>query len=171
MNKIGFVFCLVLFFSFSFQVNAQWFWQNPLPQANTIGSISFVNENTGFVVGVGGALIKTTDSGESWININMPSKLFSDIYFVNESVGYIVGYCGVILKTTNGGNEWFDISIEDTIHLTSVYFTSSDTGFCVGENGIIMGTEDGGGNWDSTILASTLATTPRVPPAIPTLSS
>jgi hypothetical protein len=56
MKKIGLVFSLGLFFSISFQINAQWFWQNPLPQGNTLFSTFFVNSNTGWAVGEAGTI-------------------------------------------------------------------------------------------------------------------
>ena len=44
MKKIGLVFCFILFFSVSFQISAQWEWQNPLPQGNNLSSVSFIDE-------------------------------------------------------------------------------------------------------------------------------
>ena len=84
MKKIVFVFDSLL--TISFQVNAQWFWQNPLPQANTLFSLCFTNDNTAYTVGAGGALIKTTDIGESWVNIDLSDKYFTNIFFIFSRV-------------------------------------------------------------------------------------
>jgi hypothetical protein len=45
MKKIVFVFAFLL--TISFQLNAQWFWQNPLPQGNTLNSVDFIDANKG----------------------------------------------------------------------------------------------------------------------------
>ncbi len=52
MKKIVFVFAFLL--TISFQVNAQWFWQNPLPQGNNLNSVEFVDANTAWAVGDAG---------------------------------------------------------------------------------------------------------------------
>ena len=58
MKKIGFVFRFVLFFSVSFPINAQWFWQNPLPQGNDLYSVDFIDSNFGWIVGYYGTILK-----------------------------------------------------------------------------------------------------------------
>jgi len=63
MKKIGLVFSLVLFFSVSFQINAQWFWQNPLPQGNNLYSVDFIDSDLGWTVGSYGTILKTTNGG------------------------------------------------------------------------------------------------------------
>ena len=40
-----------------------WFWQNPLPQGDTLSGVSFVDANTGTAVGGGGTILRTTDGG------------------------------------------------------------------------------------------------------------
>lgn len=37
-----------------------WFWQNPLPQGNTLSGVSFVDATTGTAVGRGGTVLRTT---------------------------------------------------------------------------------------------------------------
>ncbi|MDZ7626152.1 MAG: hypothetical protein U5J96_17115 [Ignavibacteriaceae bacterium] len=41
---------------------AQWVWQNPLPQGK-FNSVYFTNDDTGFVAGLNGVMLKTTNSG------------------------------------------------------------------------------------------------------------
>ena len=62
MKKVFILFCLIIYSS----AYAQWFWQNPLPQGNLLISCNFTDSNTGWAVGYGGTIIKTTDGGESW---------------------------------------------------------------------------------------------------------
>lgn len=115
---------LIIIFSLtaSAKLSSQWFWQNPKPQANTLVSLTLVNETTGFAVGNNGALIKTTDAGETWINIDIPDKYFTDVFFVNENTGYLTEAFGLVFKTTNSGNTWFEVSSAGPAVLRSVYF-------------------------------------------------
>ena len=66
MKKIGLVFSLVLFFSISFQLNAQWFWQNPTPLTSEFLDTYFVNDNYGWAIGNYGTIIKTVNGGQDW---------------------------------------------------------------------------------------------------------
>ncbi|MFP6625868.1 MAG: YCF48-related protein [Deltaproteobacteria bacterium] len=59
------------------------------------------------VVGYGGKILETSDSGLSWnaIDAGTDFALFS-IDFASDKVGWIVGQEGLILKTTDGGESW-----------------------------------------------------------------
>ena len=59
MKKIVFVFAF--FLTISFQTNAQWEWQNPKPQGNTLTSVYFADDQTGWAVGYAGTILKTTN--------------------------------------------------------------------------------------------------------------
>ncbi|HEY7751848.1 MAG TPA: hypothetical protein VH917_06100, partial [Ignavibacteriaceae bacterium] len=54
-------------------IHAQWFWQNPLPQGNNLNTVYFINDDTGFVAGLNGAMLKTTNGGEDWSCQNLSS--------------------------------------------------------------------------------------------------
>ena len=81
-----------------------WFWQNPLPQGSTLNSVKFINAQTGIAVGNFGAVLRTSDGGESWNLYN--SNFINDIYSVAISDAnniFAVGSDGMIIKTTNSG--------------------------------------------------------------------
>ena len=42
---------------------ANWDWQNPLPQGNTLCCSFFINENTGWAAGELGVILKTVNGG------------------------------------------------------------------------------------------------------------
>ncbi len=97
MKKIGLVFSLVLLLSFSFQVSAQWFWQNPLPQGNTLWSVKFVDVNTGWLVGSCGTILQTINGGSSWaLQTSGTGKLLLDVSFSDVYNGIVVGGYGTI---------------------------------------------------------------------------
>ncbi len=59
----------------------------------------------------GGAIIRTTDGGDSWDRLSVPGiEAFQDVHFVSPQVGYVVGFGfgtrSVIYKTSNGGETW-----------------------------------------------------------------
>ena len=55
MKKIVLVFAFLI--TISFQINAQWFWQNPLPQGNNLNAVEFVDANTAWAVGDAGTIL------------------------------------------------------------------------------------------------------------------
>ncbi|MBN8583503.1 MAG: T9SS type A sorting domain-containing protein [Ignavibacteria bacterium] len=112
--------------------------------------------NTGYVVSqlsFNSAVLKTTNSGESWINISSVNGLKSyDLDFINQNTGFICGlddmFFSKIFKTTNSGLNWIDCNIqEDFAEFFDIHFINSNTGFCVGEVGKIYKTTNAGNNW------------------------
>jgi len=65
MKKIVLVFASLL--TISFQLNAQWFWQNPLPQGNALYCVKFISSDVGWAVGIGGTILRTTNGGVTFI--------------------------------------------------------------------------------------------------------
>ena len=47
-----------------------WFWQNPLPQGNSLFGVSFTDANTGTAVGQSGTILRTTNRGATWVSQN-----------------------------------------------------------------------------------------------------
>ncbi|MBK8553819.1 MAG: T9SS type A sorting domain-containing protein [Ignavibacteria bacterium] len=80
----------------------------PVPQS--MYSIQFVDQNTGWAVGGSNAdtsnIIKTTNGGLDWFNQKSSNNGFSWLYsvmFLDANTGWAVGDYGIILKTTTGG--------------------------------------------------------------------
>jgi len=69
--------------------------------------IQFIDNNNGWIAGAGGTILKTTNGGTNWTQVNnvTQNNLYS-LYFVNYTTGYAAGVGGTIIKTTNGGNNW-----------------------------------------------------------------
>lgn len=129
-------------------INAQWFWQNPLPTSQTLRDVHVFDENTAIAVGEAGTIIKTTDGGTSWVSLTGAGsdRLNSD-YFIDSNTGWIVGNDGKIFKTTTGGISWSAQISGVTDPLYSVYFINSSTGWISGEDNTILKTTNGGSNW------------------------
>ena len=69
-----------------------------------LNDVEFVNENEGWVVGLGGIILHTTNGGANWFlqGSNTSNDLFG-VSFYNQDVGWVAGDQGLILNTENGG--------------------------------------------------------------------
>ncbi len=71
-------------------------------ELNDLHAVTFVDDKTGYAVGVMGILLKTTDGGNHWNLI--PSGTGLDLYnvsFIGSGSGWIVGVGGMILHLGN----------------------------------------------------------------------
>ena len=90
---------------------SQWTNQNPVPDGNDLWSTFFVDDNTGWIVGSGGFITKTTNAGNEWIEQNSgTTSTLKSVQFINQNTGWICGEGGLILKTTDGGLNWVSLS-------------------------------------------------------------
>ena len=121
----------------------------------TFYDLNFINQNTGWVVGNSGKILKTTNSGTNWIDQTFEISYLLSVCFVDANTGFTVGYNGTILKTTNGGTNWITQTSGITPTLRSVYFTDANTGYTVGDSAKILKTTNGGTSW----IAQTSGTT------------
>ena len=107
MKTNNFFICLFLAVFLAPCIYAQWVTQSPLPTGHNLRAMKFINNDTGWLVGNNGVIIKTTDAGDSWTiqRNNIPSAL-SSVSFIDENYGWVVGYDlmnykGMIINTTN----------------------------------------------------------------------
>jgi hypothetical protein len=70
----------------------------------TLNSISFPDQNTGYMTGSKGKIYKSTDKGATWYaQVTLTTDSLVDCSFLNTTNGYVIGYNGTLLKTTDGG--------------------------------------------------------------------
>jgi len=116
--------------------------------SETLYSVFFIDENKGYIVGTGGLIINTLNSGLNWTKqTSNTTDTIRSVHFVNENTGYTVGSNGIILKTIDGGTNWVKQISGTDQDLSSVFFTSENTGYVIGKSGLILKTTDGGTNW------------------------
>jgi photosystem II stability/assembly factor-like uncharacterized protein len=95
---------------------------SPIPTTFKATSLSFINQNTGWVMGtqpcsghICTRVIETTDGGHSWTpdgkiadsvarNQNMPIPGLTEIRFASPEIGWAYG--NQLWATTNGGKRW-----------------------------------------------------------------
>lgn len=124
---------------------SQWIAAYPYTTPNLVWNTKFVNASTGYAAGNNGTIIKTTDSGLSWLPL--ASGTTEDLYFIfiqNENSVFISGSSGKLIKSTNGGQSWENIATGTTSYLSVVYFSDNTTGYIAGESGLIKRSTDGG---------------------------
>ena len=111
-------------------------------------SVIFVNDNTGWAVGSGGAILKTIDAGKNWKRQKSDTRrMLYSVHFLDEHTGWAVGSNGTKILTTNGGITWNNRITEFSHNLRSVHFADPNTGWIVGERGAIFGSHNGGRVW------------------------
>lgn len=116
--------------------------------SNTLKSITFINENTGFAAGNLSTLLRTSNGGNNWIDVNLSSspRAYNCVLFANSSTGFVVSDDGEIIKTTNAGLNW-QATVMGTDSLKHIYFMNETTGFVSGTNGTLYKTTNTGENW------------------------
>lgn len=109
----------------------------------------FINEQTGFIIGEQGTVMKTTNAGSNWnlSNTGIGNVLLEKIIFTDYQTGWITGWYGNLFKTTNGGSNWITVNSGTSNNLYTAYFTSPQTGYLSGSNGTVMKTTNQGANW------------------------
>lgn len=117
-------------------------------------SIHFADNNTGYVVGTSGTILKTTNGGCAWSpQSSGTSQSLYAAYFTDALKGWAVGDNTTILKTTDGGTNWTPVPAPSGISAAFrvVWFLDANTGFIAGglpsSATVILKTTDGGATW------------------------
>jgi photosystem II stability/assembly factor-like uncharacterized protein len=145
--------CIIAAISIAGMATAQSGWTAlTSPTSNDLRAVCFHDTNTGWIVGAGGDIFKTTDGGDSWIpQSSGVGEILLDISFANTDAGVCVGTGGTLLYTTNGGANWIiaQTGYIETYH--GVHMVTDQTAYAVGVNAIfqpfVAKTTDGGQSW------------------------
>ena len=146
MKKI--ILTLIFYICSTAFLNAQWILQSSFT-SNNLYDIEFYNRHTGWAVGDGGNILKTTNGGTNWLNIPNPAvgKPLSSIHIVDSNTCYVVGWFETIIKTTNGGDDWIVIrngAFGFGSSYNAVFFVDENTGWIAGTGQKILRTTNGG---------------------------
>jgi len=121
----------------------------PAGTGNALQGIHFINETTGFVSG-SLVILKTSNAGGSWTNLNAPFVSFeinTDVYFADELKGWFSTNSGRIVRTTNGGVNWSIAYEQPGTAVWRLSFTNASTGYGCTSDGKVVKTTNAGENW------------------------
>lgn len=108
-------------------------------------SICFVNENTGYVVGASGRVLKTVDGGDSWVSLNIGTySELKQVQCFGDTVYISMDTC--LFKSINGGLNWTPIISKNSYSYRSISFINNMIGYIL-DNNCIKKTLDGGLSW------------------------
>lgn len=143
----------LIFFSVPVVAQIDLTWINPAPNEFTLFDVAFPSPSTGYAVGAGGTIYKTTDAGVTWTH--MFCGTLANLYgvdFSDDAVGVIVGDSGIVLRTDDGGRHWSRRESGTSNLLWSIDFASPLIGYAVGEYSTVLRTTDGGQSWTRQIV-------------------
>jgi photosystem II stability/assembly factor-like uncharacterized protein len=81
----------------------------------------FVDAEHGWVVGDGGLLLRTTDRGETWQELEAPAGTnLRAVDFLDPLEGWVAGMGGYVLHTTDGGDTWVREAVATTANLSAI---------------------------------------------------
>ena len=129
----------------------EWVFQHPLPDGYNLNGIDYRN-GVGIAVGDRGTILRTTDNGQSWNQIESQSIYkFSDVHFVTNDIVWIVGQY-TIIRSIDAGLTWQTVETGNNIwyEIPKVQFVDVNNGWIlIGSNytGRVIRTTDGGDTW------------------------
>lgn len=133
-------------------------WEQLVSGTNeNLNEVFFPAQDTGYVVGAGGTVLKTVNGGNTWNALTTGYDLdFYELYFLSTDEGWIVGDSGIVCRTTNGGTNWNCTFTPDAenIMLHSIYARNSDDVWIGGLSyagsmeGYIGVSDNGGMTWN-----------------------
>ena len=130
---------------------AQWF-ELDVGTDEKLNSLFFIDKNQGWVAGKD-VILKTTDSGNSWLEIQL-AGMNNSIHFVDNNLGWVCNSEGEIFKTTDGGINWVLKHTEAGKEITSVTFQDENFGIASGYYRTVLVTKDGGESWENVLTES-----------------
>lgn len=125
-----------------------WTKLHPTATLKNLIDAHFINDNEGWVVGVDGLIMHTTDAGETWeTQHSNDDESFWSVFFIDDQEGWVCGWSKVY-HTDDAGLTWTAQSTPSCKgDFTDVFFMNQDTGCIVGSYEIVLRTENGGKTW------------------------
>lgn len=122
----------------------------------TIRSVTISGDETGWLAGDGGLVLRTGSGGVVWESpaAPLPEELrigmdFRSVDARGDNV-WLVGAPGsVVWHSSNAGRSWQRYLTGQTAPLNAIRFVNNQLGIAVGDFGVVMRTEDGGKSWET----------------------
>lgn len=136
-----------LFLLLSILISFNSFAQNWSTQASgtieKLESVFMINENEGWICGDAGVLLRTSNGGVNWTQVNITNQDLADIAFKDAVNGILIGDDGFIQRTTNGGATWSFVASGTGSNLAALSWSGNNI-FISGRDGVgLVSTNDG----------------------------
>lgn len=133
------------------EVNGNW--------GGTINDMYFINSTTGFLCGGSNAnAFKTTDAGETWIELaSVPQYTYNSVFAFNANKIILTTYPSKLVISTDGGNSWTeqDVTVTGTnTTFKDIYFKDANTGYITGAPNFFAYSTNGGSTWTKSNSSS-----------------
>ncbi|MCV4783058.1 YCF48-related protein, partial [Escherichia coli] len=101
--------------------------------------VGFSDELHGFAVGAGGLIIRTTDGGLSWSDVESPVSvnLFA-VAVAGPDEAIATGELGTVIVTNDGGNTWRQQPVNTTRLIQSIVYRGGSSLWIAGRGGAIL---------------------------------
>lgn len=134
---------------------ASWQQAQSVPTRNTLTSVIFLDNQTGYAVGHEATILKTSDGGQNW-QLQYTERRGEDplfgIYFADANNGITVGGFSKTFATNDGGKTWEPRAlIEDSyddFHLNDIVQDKAGNLFIPAEFGTVYKSQDRGATWE-----------------------
>ncbi|MFN3528584.1 MAG: YCF48-related protein [Bacteroidia bacterium] len=101
--------------------------------AGTLGSIYFIDEQTGFIAAQNGNVFKTTDGGFNWTTTPTGTTQFLNAVFADQqNTLYAVGNSATFITSADSGNTWTTLGLPFTTALRVL--AADNQGLIIGGN-------------------------------------
>lgn len=115
-----------------------------------IYGIDAVNALTVYASVNNGSILRSTDGGITFSNINVSANQLLTIDFSSRDTGYAAGQGGVVYKTTNAGLTWSFLNASTLNNFWDICALDNNDLYLGAYYGTLRRTNDGGGNFKSS---------------------
>jgi photosystem II stability/assembly factor-like uncharacterized protein len=128
--------------------------------ASPLRAFSFPSERVGYLLLQSGAVLRTTDAGETFSErAAVPGTQAAgglseatDVAFDGDDAGVAVSKSGAVYRTAARGDSWTPVAAAPR-RLNGVHFASPTIAYAVGEGNLLLRSEDGGSSWAARPLS------------------
>ncbi|MES2690279.1 MAG: YCF48-related protein, partial [Bacteroidota bacterium] len=128
----------------------------------TLTELEQVNGYVYVATGKNGTLLRSSDKGSSWIQVNTRLAVdIKEVHFSTVNEGCMLDVSGNLYTTTDGGNNWSMLDLvksklNDDGPYTDLDFFNKNEGYAVNSVGQLLYTNNGGKGWVNRNNASAL---------------